>query len=91
MEPFEDNILKILIVAAIVQLIIGIVQHGAAGMVDGVSIFLAIAIITFVTAGNNYVKEKQFQELQKKTGREHLPGNPFWNTINRQHRGTRCW
>ena len=35
-------------------------------MVDGVSIGLAIAIITFVTAGNNYVKEKQFQELQKK-------------------------
>lgn len=66
MEPFEDTILKILIVAAIVQLIIGIIQHGAAGMVDGVSIFLAIAIITLVTAGNNYVKEKQFQELQKK-------------------------
>jgi Ca2+ transporting ATPase len=55
-----------LIVAAIVQLIIGVVQHGAEGMVDGLSIFMAIAIITFVTAGNNYIKEKQFQELQKK-------------------------
>jgi Ca2+ transporting ATPase len=65
-EPFDDTILQVLIVAAIVQLIIGVVQHGAAGMVDGVSIFIAIAIITFVTAGNNYVKEKQFQELQKK-------------------------
>ncbi len=60
LAPFEDTILKILIVAAVVQLIIGVVQHGAAGMVDGVSIFLAIAIITFVTAGNDYVKEKQF-------------------------------
>jgi magnesium-transporting ATPase (P-type) len=53
-------------VAAVVQLVIGIYQHGLEGMVDGVSIFLAIAIITFVTAGNTYVKEKQFQELQKK-------------------------
>jgi hypothetical protein len=30
------------------------------GAVDGISIFIAIIIITFVTAGNNYVKEKQF-------------------------------
>jgi P-type Ca2+ transporter type 2B len=66
LEPFDDTILKILIVAAIFQLIIGSIHHGWEGMVDGVGIGLAIAIITFVTAGNNYVKEKQFQELQKK-------------------------
>lgn len=60
MEPFEDPILKILIVACIVQLGIGIYQDGAMGCIDGVSIFIAIIIITFVTAGNNYVKEKQF-------------------------------
>jgi len=66
LEPFEDPILKILIVACIVQLGIGIYEDGAMGSVDGVSIFIAIVIITFVTAGNNYIKEKQFQELQRK-------------------------
>jgi len=58
MEPFEDPILKILIAACIVQLVIGIYENGPAGCVDGVSIFIAIVIITLVTAGNNYIKEK---------------------------------
>lgn len=58
MEPFEDPILKILIAACIVQLAIGIYENGPAGCVDGVSIFIAILIITLVTAGNNYIKEK---------------------------------
>jgi P-type Ca2+ transporter type 2B len=58
MEPFDDTILKILIFAAIVQLFIGSIHHGVAGMVEGVSIFIAIANITLVTAGNNYIKEK---------------------------------
>jgi len=49
-----------------VQLIIGIYENGLAGCVDGVSIFIAIIIIVMVTAGNDYVKEKQFQELQRK-------------------------
>jgi P-type E1-E2 ATPase len=47
--------------AATVALIIGIVQHGfKAGWVEGISIFIAVAIIVSVTAGNNYAKEKQF-------------------------------
>lgn len=60
MEPFEDRILQILIVACVVQLAIGIYENGAMGCIDGVSIFIAIIIITIVTAGNNYIKEKQF-------------------------------
>lgn len=60
MEPFEDPILKILIAACIVQLVIGIYENGIPGCVDGLSIGIAIIIITLVTAGNNYVKEKQF-------------------------------
>lgn len=55
-----------MIAACILQLAIGIYENGAAGCIDGVSIFIAIIIIDLVTAGNNYVKEKQFQELQRK-------------------------
>ena len=61
LENFEDKILQILLMAAFAALIIGVVQHGwAAGWVEGLSIFIAVAIIVSVTAGNNYVKEKQF-------------------------------
>lgn len=66
MAPFDDRILQILIFACLVQLVIGIYENGISGCVDGVSIFIAIIIIVLVTAGNDYVKEKQFQELQRK-------------------------
>lgn len=47
--------------AATAALIIGVVQHGwKAGWVEGTSIWIAVTIIVAVTAGNNYVKEKQF-------------------------------
>jgi len=47
--------------AATVSLIIGVVQHGwERGWVEGCSIYIAIVIIVSVTAGNNYIKEKQF-------------------------------
>jgi Ca2+ transporting ATPase len=36
-------------------------QHGwKAGWVEGVAIYTAVAVIISVTAGNNYIKEKQF-------------------------------
>ena len=61
LENFEDKILRILIVAATVALIIGVMENGwKYGWVDGLSIYIAIIIITGVTAGNNYAKELQF-------------------------------
>ena len=40
--------------------VIGVIENGWSGLVEGVSIAVAIVIITFVTAINNYSKEKQF-------------------------------
>jgi magnesium-transporting ATPase (P-type) len=61
LENFEDRILQILLIAATVALVVGIVQHGwETGWVEGLSIYIAVVIITSVTAGNNYIKEKQF-------------------------------
>jgi Ca2+ transporting ATPase len=61
LENFEDRILQILLIAALVALIIGIWKEGFAhGWIEGLSIFIAVAIIVSVTAGNNYIKEKQF-------------------------------
>jgi Ca2+ transporting ATPase len=61
LENFEDRILQILLLAATVSLVIGVYKSGwAHGWVEGLSIFIAVFIIVTVTAGNNYIKEKQF-------------------------------
>jgi Ca2+ transporting ATPase len=66
MEQFEDKILRILLAAALVSLVIGIYQEGLEkGWIEGVTIYLAIAIIIIVTVGNDYAKEKQFQKLME--------------------------
>ena len=60
--------------AATVALIIGVVQHGwKNGWIEGTSIFFAVAVIVSVTAGNNYVKEKQFQQLVSKANDDFVP------------------
>jgi Ca2+ transporting ATPase len=59
LENFEDKILQLLLLAAFVSLVIGIINDGwAHGWVEGMSIFIAVFIIVSVTAGNNYIKEK---------------------------------
>ena len=59
--------------AASLALIIGVVQHGwKQGWIEGTSIFFAVTIIVSVTAGNNYVKEKQFQKLVSKSKEEYI-------------------
>ncbi len=56
--------LRILCVAAVVSLTLGIATHGLAeGWIEGFSILLAVMIITVVASGNNYMKEQQFRKL----------------------------
>ena len=66
-ESFEDTILQILIGAAIVSTIVGVIKDGWMGLVEGGSILMAVVIIVAITTANNYKKEKQFQELQRKS------------------------
>lgn len=56
--------LQLLLLAAFVSLIVGVINDGFAnGWIEGTSIFLAVAIITVVTTTNNYAKQKQFLKL----------------------------
>jgi magnesium-transporting ATPase (P-type) len=56
--------LRILCAAAAISLILGILTEGLAeGWLEGASILAAVVIIITVTAGNNYIKEQQFQRL----------------------------
>jgi len=65
-ENFEDEMLRILCGAAAVSLVLGIATEGLAeGWLEGASIFVAVIIIVSVTAGNNYLKEKQFRKLNE--------------------------
>lgn len=49
----------------------GVASHGLAeGWLEGVSIILAVVIITVVTAGNNYMKEQQFRKLSEVAARK---------------------
>ncbi|KAL4435781.1 hypothetical protein ABPG74_015749 [Tetrahymena malaccensis] len=67
LECFEDFMLQILCVAALVSTVIGIIDEGwASGWMEGAAIMVAIILIVSVTAGNNYAKEKQFQKLNAK-------------------------
>lgn len=66
MENFEDQTIQILCFAAVASLVLGVASHGwAEGWLEGVSILLAVTIITVVTAGNNYMKEQQFRKLSE--------------------------
>jgi len=54
-------LLNILLVAAAISLVTGIISNGAkTGWIDGLGIFAACAIILTVNTSQNYIKEKQF-------------------------------
>ena len=56
--------LRILCVAAVVSLILGIATEGLEhGWMEGTSILVAVVIIVTVTSGNNWIKEQQFKKL----------------------------
>ena len=61
---FDDVINQILCAAAIVSIIIGMIQHGFPdGMLEGTSILIALFIIIAVNSGNDYVSEKRLAQL----------------------------
>ena len=71
MEPLGDTMMLLLMAAAVISLVLGFtVADPTTQMVDyttcwieGTAILASVAIVTFVTAINNYQKEKKFKEL----------------------------
>jgi Ca2+-transporting ATPase len=67
---YNDKIIILLTIAAVISLSLGIYQtidegHGV-DWVEGVAIVVAIAIVTIVTALNDWQKERQFAKLNKR-------------------------
>ena len=83
-EAVQDLTLIILLISASISLVLWAVttfthQEGnnvseneeEHGWIDSVAIYASVAVVVFVTAGNDYTKEKQFRGLQSKIEGEH--------------------
>jgi Ca2+-transporting ATPase len=82
---YNDKIIILLTIAAIVSLSLGIYEtiDGGTGVdwVEGVAICVAILIVTVVTAANDWQKERQFAKLNKRVGY-----SPHYCSINKANR-----
>ncbi|KAJ3222776.1 Calcium-transporting ATPase 10, plasma membrane-type [Clydaea vesicula] len=66
-ESLGDKTLIVLVIAAIVEIAIGIYKiiktKETAGLFDGFAIVVAVLVVVIVTAGNDYRKQSQFRKL----------------------------
>lgn len=78
---YNDKIIILLTIAAVISLSLGIYQTIDEGKgvdwVEGVAIVVAIAIVTIVTALNDWQKERQFAKLNKRVS-SLSPIRPFF-------------
>lgn len=74
LSTFQDSTIIILSIAATISLILGVIPpdvlgdtsgHTSSEWIEGVAIWIAVIIVATVTAGNNYVKDKQFRKLNQ--------------------------
>ena len=72
-DAFKDTLLIILMIAGVVSLILGVTveEDKSTAWIEGFAIFVAVIIVAFVTAINDYTKEQQFRGLQSKIEGEH--------------------
>lgn len=64
-----DTTLLILIAAATVSLVIGTLTHDN-GWIEGTAIFIAIFLVSNISAGNDYTKQLQFRALENSTAKD---------------------
>jgi len=66
MGALEDPTLIVLIVAATVSLVIGIIEEGPeTGWIEGGAIYIAVVLVSNIAAMNDYSKQLQFAALEK--------------------------
>lgn len=66
LECLEDPMLRILLLASIVSLIIGLLKDGiATGWIEGSAIFFAVFLVTTISSYLNYQKKEQFLQLSR--------------------------
>ena len=66
MENFDDPINVILLAAACVSVVIGLLKEGfPEGLIEGASIMIALVLIIVVNSGNNWISERRLANLVK--------------------------
>ena len=60
----SDTTLLILTAAATVSVIIGELSHPGEGWIEGTAIFIAVFLVSNISAGNDYTKQLQFRALE---------------------------
>jgi len=63
-KAITDTTLLILIAAATVSLIIGLIEDPAEGWLEGTAIFIAVFLVSNIAAFNDYSKQLQFRALE---------------------------
>ena len=67
-ECFEDPTLRVLLVASIVSLIIGVAKDGIkSGWIEGTAIFFAVFLVVSISSYMNYQETEQFLKLSRET------------------------
>jgi len=62
-EAFEDKILLVVAVCAVLSIIFGMIYDPKTGWVEGVSIFVVLAVMVLITSLNDFIKDRQFVKL----------------------------
>lgn len=63
-EALADSTLLILIAAASVSLVLGILTEPENGWIEGAAIFIAVFLVSNIAAANDYSKQLQFRALE---------------------------
>ena len=67
-ECFEDPTLRVLLVASIISLIIGVAKDGIkTGWIEGTAIFFAVFLVVSISSYMNYQETEQFLKLSRET------------------------
>ena len=67
-ECFEDPTLRVLLVASIVSLIIGVAKDGIkTGWIEGTALFFAVFLVVSISSYMNYQETEQFLKLSRET------------------------
>jgi magnesium-transporting ATPase (P-type) len=69
-HALTDTTLLILIAAATVSLIIGVIEHGEDGWIEGAAIFIAVFLVSNISAFNDYSKQLQFRALEASSAKD---------------------
>jgi len=73
-ESLQDQMLQILLLAAVVSTIVGIIQEGLSlGWIEGSTIFLAVFIVVSISSYINYSKDQQFHALNEENSKKNVP------------------